>query len=213
MKLTSKLLSRILLGLFSVICLAILVGAYEANNILQTRANALSILEGKNKELNDQQTQMQINRNNLKKYDQLNIIAQSIVPQDKNSDIVTRQIINLASSANIPTGSMSITFPSSNLGSNTTATSPNSSTNKLSQLSKVPGISGVYDLPITVSIGQDTTVSYKNFLQFLSAIQQNRRTANVSSVSITPSSQNSNNVSFTLIIDEYIKPWKINSTN
>jgi hypothetical protein len=43
-------------------------------------------------------------------------------------------------------------------------------------------------------------------LDFLKGLENNRRTALVSDITITPDSKNSSNVSFNLTLDEYIKP-------
>jgi hypothetical protein len=78
--------------------------------------------------------------------------------------------------------------------------------NNLTQLTPVKGITGVYDLKITVQQTENAAVPYSTFITFLEKLEQNRRTAQVSSISVTPSTKNPNLVAFTLIIDEYIKP-------
>lgn len=203
---TSKQLTYLLFGILGAICLAIVCGAYSINSLLQGRSDTLSALKSKSDDISNQQLQVLTDQQSLKKYADLNTIAQTVVPQDKNSDIVVRQIINLAAQSGISNLAGGITFPSSSLGSSTSTTgaNPNSSQNKLTQLTKVKGISGVYDLPITVQ--QSDTVSYSHFITFLRKLQQNRRTANISSVSITPDTKNPSQVTFSLVIDEYIKP-------
>jgi len=204
---TSKKLAIILASAVGLVCLLILGGAYEINTLLQSRSQALSVLKSTSASLNDKQLQALRNKQDLKTYADLNTIAQSIVPQDKSSDVVVRQIINLAQASGIGSLKGGITLPSSTLGgtgtSSPTADNPNSSTNSLTQLSKVPGLSGVYDLPITVQ--QNDPVRYSAFLTFLSKLQQNRRTASISSVNVQPSTAG-NTVTFSLTIDEYIKP-------
>jgi hypothetical protein len=70
----------------------------------------------------------------------------------------------------------------------------------------VQGISGVSYLQVTVQSNGSSTVPYDKFIAFLNALEHNRRTALVSSIVLTPDSKNSNNVGFTLTLDEYIKP-------
>jgi hypothetical protein len=70
----------------------------------------------------------------------------------------------------------------------------------------VPNIPGVYQLQITVEGDSSKPVQYNSFLNFLTALEHNRRTAQVSTVSIAPSASNPNLLSFTLTLEEYIKP-------
>ena len=76
----------------------------------------------------------------------------------------------------------------------------------ITQLTPVKGVAGVYSLQITITQAPKEPVSYNNFLTFLSKLEQNRRTAQVSSISVQPDSARPDLVSFTLVIDEYIKP-------
>jgi hypothetical protein len=96
----------------------------------------------------------------------------------------------------------SITFPTSTLGSiSAGASNPN-----LTQLLPVAGISGVYELQITITQDSSSRIPYSQFITFLSKLEQNRRTAQVSSITVQPDAQHPNNVAFTLIINEFIKP-------
>jgi len=206
---TSKQLAIGLGALFCLLCLAILGGVYVTNTLLQQQSDTLLNLKKQSDDLDAKQAQFLSDKQDLRKYDDLNTIAQAIVPQDKNIDIVTRQIANIARESGISSFG-GISLPNSTLGGtasngtqNATASNPNSLANNLTQLSKVTGLSGVYDLPI--GIQQNVAVNYDTFLTFLTKLQQNRRTANISNVSVTPS-QESNQVTFNLTIDEYIKP-------
>jgi len=109
--------------------------------------------------------------------------------------------VNIAAASGIP-ALTSISFPASTLGI-TTSGSPKPN---LTQLTPVTGTSGVYNLEITVTQGNTNSVPYTDFLNFLSGLEQNRRTAEVTSISIEPDATNPSNVSFTLIINEFIKP-------
>jgi len=199
---SSRKLSMIFLSVFGLLCLAILFGAYKLVGSLQARSETLLQLKSDYATTQQKQDQILQNKNDLKTYADLNTIAQSVVPHDKNSDIVTLQIVNIARKSGIAIDKGSgITFPSSNLGG-----AGQTGSSSLSQLSRVPGLSGVYELPITVQQGSDTPVSYTSFLTFLANLQQNRRTATISDISITPDKNNSKLVSFTITIIEYIKP-------
>lgn len=205
----SKKVSYILCGVFAVLCLAILGGAFEANKLLQSRSAKLVSLKLQSSVLDQKQLQLFQNKKDIKTYSSLNVIAKTIVPQDKDQAQAAQQIADLASASGIKQLS-SISFPASSLGgtaaTGTATAGSSSSKNKLTQLTKVTGISGVYDLQITVQQNPDSKVSYNTFLTFLAKLQQNRRTAQVSSVDVQPDTADPSMVSFTLTIDEFIKP-------
>jgi len=127
-----------------------------------------------------------------------------------------REITKLASDSGIGQLS-SVTFPASTLGTAAAAAAagattttptpvPSGNKNNLTQLTPVVGISGVYQLQITITQTSDDRVPYNQFLDFLSRLEQNRRTAQVSSILLQPDSKSSNMVAFTLIVNQFIKP-------
>jgi hypothetical protein len=178
--------------------------AFGANKLLSQRADKLSALRALNNAAEQQQTSLLQDKMDIAKYGNLNTIAASIVPQDKDQAEAVRQIVNIATANGIPQLT-SISFPASTLG----VTSSGNPRPNLTQLIPVNGINGVYNLQITVGLqatNTTSTVPYTSFLNFLSGLEQNRRTAQVTSVSISPGPKNPNNVSFTLVINEFIKP-------
>jgi hypothetical protein len=142
-------------------------------------------------------------KQDVKKYQNLATITQNIVPQDKDQAETVLQIVNLANKNGVALAS--ITFPSSSLGLQTGQSASNSTIN-LSQLTPVQGIPGVYDLQLVVQSDTTNPVPYSNFISFLSALENNRRTALISAVSIQPNAQDRNTLTFSLTLDEYVKP-------
>jgi len=193
-----------LTGAIILLCLGLFGIAYGTNALLGSQAAKLSKLKADSQALQDQQTTLAKNKKDIQKYAELNTIAATIVPQDKDQAEAVREIVNIASQSGINKLS-SITFPSSTLGATTggvgVSTNPN-----LTQLTPVKGMSGVYELQITVTQDASNRVPYSQFISFLQRLEQNRRTAQVSGITIQPDTQNSNNVAFTLVINEYIKP-------
>lgn len=187
-----------LIVLLVLLAAGFLGGTYEANALLQSASQTLAKLKAQSQAADDQQTQLTQAKADIKKYGELNTVAKSIVPQDKDQAEAVREIVNLANESGLPQLS-SITFPASELGA-----TPGKASKSLTQVTPVAGMSGVYDLPITVQEAKG--VAYSKLIAFLKKLEQNRRTAQVSSVTIQPSADNSNAVSFTLIIDEFIKP-------
>lgn len=211
----SKKLYYILIGVLVLCGVGLVFGAREANSLLETQSQKLVGLKASDQATTDQKSQLTQDKKDIANYSDLNSIAKSVVPQDKDQAEAVREIVNLASASGIPQLS-SITFPPSTLGAaspTSTSTSASTSTTKaaspkgITQVTPVKDIPGVYDLQITVAqaSGKDE-VSYNSFLTFLKKLEQNRRTAEVSSITVQPDAKNPNQVSFTLVIDEFIKP-------
>lgn len=213
----SKRMFYVMIGLLMLSLLATVGGAYLVNARMQTQAKALLALKLRRAVLAQEQDSLTIAKKDVAKYLPLEHIAKQIVPQDKNQAEAIREIVNMAAASGIsPT---SISFPSSTLGANTplapaaagsAATPPAapvpSASNSLSQLRPVTGIPGVYELEITIQQDASRPVPYSQFIAFLSRLEQNRRTAQVTSITLQPSAKNHNALSFTLAINEFIKP-------
>lgn len=194
----SKHLYQLLVGGIVLCALGLLVGAYVLNSMLQKESATLAEQQNQLAVLDGRDTALKRAKQDIAKYQNLADIAKSIVPQDKNQAQTIGEIVKLATANNIKLGSFS--FPSSSLGQVVGAQSA------LSQLTPVQGISGVYGLQIIVQSDSQSTVSYGDFIDFLKALEQNRRTAQVLSVNVTPDTKDPARVSFSLILQEYIKP-------
>jgi hypothetical protein len=199
----SKQIFYLLLAVLVVLGACFFAVGYGANKLLVAQAAQLSKLKADSQIVDITQASLNKNKKDIAKYSSLNKIAQTIVPQDKDQAVAVREIVNLASQSGINRLS-SITFPASSLG--TLMGGVVGGTSKLTQVVPVKGISGVYDLPISVSQDSSSTVSYSQLITFIQKLEQNRRTAQVSSISIEPAADHPNQVAFTLTIDEFIKP-------
>jgi hypothetical protein len=197
----SKKLYFVLIGILILLGAGLVFSAKEANALLGSQSHKLVALKASEQSTGAQETQLIQDRKEIAKYSDLNTIAQSVVPQDKNQALAVRQIAGFASASGIPLLS-SVTFAPSTLGSTTTVKTPNG----LTQVTPVKDIPGVYDLEITVTQASSAEVPYSDFISFLQKIEQNRRTAEVTSINILPDQKNASMVSFTLVMDEYIKP-------
>ena len=184
-------------------CIGLLAAGHLANQLLTSKAATLSKLKATAESQNQLQVTLSRNKRELRNYSELNKIALAIVPQEKDQAATIRELNRMAAESGIPKLS-SITFPASSLGGSTAGGSSGGST-KLSQVTPVKGLSGVYLLPITVSLSSSDSITYGQFVSFLQKLEQNRRTAQVSSINIQPDSTNPGKISFTLIINKYIK--------
>lgn len=211
----SKRLYYVLISLIVVLGASIIAVSYKADEMFKKQSESLLDQKAISQALSTKQQQLIKDKRDIKAYTELNAVAKAIVPQDKDQALTIREISNLAKQSGIYRLS-SVTFPASNLGisvtptsgtSRTSTTTPKAANSNLTQLTPVKGIPGVYNLQITVQQVEKDAVSYSTFISFLERLEQNRRTAQVSNISVIPSKKNPDLVSFTLIIDEYIKPW------
>jgi hypothetical protein len=188
-----------LIAVNCLLILAIFGAAYGVDKLLVAQSNKLVAQRLEIQTLDAQSTALAKAKKDVQAYQSLSTIAKSIVPQDKDQAQTVREIVKIAGDNGIKLGSIS--FPSSTLGTKV----PGTSSLTLSQLKPVKGISGVYSLEISVQSDTTSTVPYPQFINFLSALEHNRRTALVRNISLTPDPKNANNVNFTIALDEYIK--------
>ena len=213
----SKKLYYVLLGVIGLLFVGLLAGAYEVDQVLSSKSDHLVSLKLKSQVLATQQTGLIKAKKEVKTYSSLNDIAKTIVPQDKDQAEAVLEISNLAEQSGI--GQLSgVTFPVSTLGglpgaigtsgtgTPTTPAAGSAGKSNLTQLLPVKGTPGLYELQITIQQASDNPVGYNQFLTFLSKLEQNRRTAQVTSISLKPSSQDPSLVGFTLIVNEFIRP-------
>lgn len=195
MKLSAKGLYYVLIGVIGLAFAVLALCTYAANDLLQKKSQ--SVLEAKTKGLvlDEKQRRLTKAKVDIAKYRELSDIAKHIVPQDKDQAQTVREIVALAAANGIKLGA--ITFPTSSLGD---AKQP------LSQLKPVKNIPGVYSLDITVQSDSKSPAAFSSFVAFLDALEHNRRTALVDSISIQPDLANPAKLSFTLVLKEHIKP-------
>lgn len=199
---TSKNLFYTLLAVTVLLVTAIFGSAFAADTVLTHKAEQLSKLKARDQVLGDLKVALLRNKSDIKRYSELNAIAKAIVPQDKDQTQTVREIVKIARESGIPRLT-SVTFPASTLGS---VSGGRVSTGGITQVTPIKGMAGVYVLPITVTNGQNDLVTYDRFIGFLAGLESNRRTAQVTSITITPDTTNPNRIAFSLIINEYIKP-------
>lgn len=193
----SKRLYFILLGCIGLLVIGLIGGAYGIGKMLDSQSLQLVANRQQVAVLQEEQNQLDVAKQDVKKYQDLATIAMSVVPQDKDQAQAVRQIVDLAGQNGIAISSIS--FPSSSLGTLGGAKAP-------SQLAPVKGITGVYNLQLIVQSDVAQPVPYTQFINFLGALEHNRRTALVSSITIQPNDKNRSTLSFSLTLNEYIKP-------
>lgn len=189
-----------MLGLTGILLISIFVALFFSFRLLKSHSDGLVEVKLQSRLLDNQQASLTKAQKSIKEYSELNEITKAIVPQDKDQAKTVREITNIANELNIKISSIS--FPASNLGSATTSKKAKATE---TQVIPVKGIKKVYELQITLQQDKDVAISYKTFLQFLEKLESNRRTAQVKNISISPS-ENSDKLSFNLVLSTYIKP-------
>lgn len=192
----ARKLNLLLMAVVGLSIVGLIGGTYGANLVLQSQAKRLSDAKLKSMVLDEKQQQLAKARTDIAKYQSLADIAKNIVPQDKDQAQTVREIVRIAEENGIKLGT--ITFPSSSLGGKATATQ--------SQLKAVKNIPGVYSLEIAIQSDSSSPAQYGNFLNFLDALEHNRRTALVNGITLQPSATNPGTLTFTLNLSEYVKP-------
>ncbi len=217
---TSKRLHTVLLAGLALLFLGLIGGTYAINKLLTSQADKLIALKAKSMALDQEQLSLNRASKDIKKYDSLDKIAQAVVPQDKNQAEAVREIVNIAAANDVSL--VSISFPASTLGnlpggtvapsssgSSVAGPAPSAGSSKagsLSQLTPLKNIPGVYQLPITIKGDTNNPVQYEKFINFLSDLEHNRRTAQVETITLQPTIGNRDFVTFELTLSEYIKP-------
>ncbi|MBI5357246.1 hypothetical protein HZB74_00100 [Candidatus Saccharibacteria bacterium] len=203
-------------GFVVLLCL-VLIGVTVAGNIVfKKQSDKLVGVKAKGQVAEQQKVSLSQAKKDIEKYTELDGIAKSVVPQDKDQAKTVREINKIAAESGISI--QQISFASSNLGlapakqsTSSEESGESSEQNKtqaaptnISQVKPVEGISGVYSLEITIASG-DNPVSYYGFLRFLEKLEANRRTAHVTEITVSPTEKGSD-VTFTLKLNAYLKP-------
>lgn len=213
----SKRMFYILLGGFCLSIGLVIAGIVLGDMYLHKQSAKLVDLKLQNKVIEEQQSSLNQAKKDVEKYAELDKIAKQIIPQDKDQAKATLEILNIAQATGIKLASIS--YPASTLGqaplkapgtsdssSSSSAKAPAATTPSITQVKPVDGMQNVYQYDITVVSDTDSPVSYSKLTNFLQRLEQNRRTAQVTQLSIQPDSQNRNALNFTLTLTLYIKP-------
>ena len=215
-------LRLILLGLLAGASLLFFIIAFGGLTLLSAKSQRLVELKTQSKTVDAQSSSLAASKKQVEQYAYFNDIAKTVLPEDKDQAQATADIFRLADQSGIAIAS--VTFPASSLGTSTkTDSSSSDSTNAttapaasaISQAKAVEGIAGLYALELTINpqsgsgVAESKLVTYPKLLDFLSRIEHNRRTAQITKVNIQPQITElgpSQFINFTLVINIFIKP-------
>ncbi|MBA3758479.1 hypothetical protein H0X10_02515 [Candidatus Saccharibacteria bacterium] len=180
------------------------------SSMLKKKSLELTELKIQDRLIEEQQIALVQANKDIEKYEDLETISKSIVPQDKDQAITVREIIKLADASKIKISTIS--FPTSTLGQkappvapSADGTTPKVQAPPISQVKPVDGIQGLFQLEVTIQVNE-IAPTYNQLIEFLGKLEQNRRTAQVTSISIDPSATNRNLVEFNLTMNVFVKP-------
>jgi hypothetical protein len=217
----SKKVFFIMLGLVVLLGIGVIGVVVVGNSMMQKESEKLTQLKLEEQVLEEKQAALAKASSDIEQYADLEEIAGTVVPQDKDQARAVREIIKIANISGISISS--ITFPSSNLGTSIPkpAVTPEDSESEeapaapstpapppISQAEPVPGITGVYALEMNITPDSNVPITYYQFIEFLERLENNRRTAQVTKVQITPLTFDQENplINFNLTINVFVKP-------
>lgn len=218
MKLDSKKLGLVLIGLLALSVLAFMGITVGGLSALKSKSNTMVELKAKSQTAEAQLANLEQAKKDVEKYSFFKAVAKSVIPADKDQAKAVLEINQMAAQAGISI--QTITFPASTLGLRAAtspapqdATSSSSTAAAISQAKPVSGIPGLYSLELTITpesgvdVAAAKQVTYPKMLDFLSRIENNRRTAQITEVNIQPEvNQQVAGVAFTMKINIFIKP-------
>lgn len=210
----SKRVFFIMLAVVVLLGASIIGAAVFGDQLLQKESAKLVSLKLDSRSLDDQQTSLVQANKDIAKYSDLEKIADSVVPQEKDQAQTVRELVNIAAQSGIKLSTIS--FPASTLGqpvakpipagSGDSSTPAAPAAPSITQVTPVKNIPGVYVMEINIQQDSNSPISYDNFISFLDKLEHNRRTAQVTSVTVTPNAQDRSKLSFSIVVDVYIKP-------
>lgn len=201
-----------MVGLVGILSIVLIATVVAGDKLLRKQSDKLAALKLEDQVIESQQASLIQANKDLQKYAELKSIAKQIVPQEKDQARAAREIISLAEQSGIKIASL--TFPASTLGQTVpkaaapaeSEATPKAATPPVTQVKPVDGIKGLFYLDITIASDGNQPVSYPKMVDFLKRLEQNRRTAQVSQISIQPDPRNRTGLNFTLTVTVYIKP-------
>lgn len=198
---TSKRLYYAMLASTILLAIGIIASTVIATDLLRHQSNKLVERKLESRSLDEQQNALASATRSVQKYSDLNEIARAVVPQDKDQAKTVRELVKIAGDAGIKLGTIS--FPASTLGQ---TSGTGAKTSAVTQVKPVKGIPGLSVMEINIQQDGNSPTTYPKFIDFLARLENNRRTSQVTSVTVQPMPQNRNMLTFSLVLNSYIKP-------
>lgn len=202
------------IGLVALLLLGLGAALFFMNSFLQKSSDKLVQAKLESRVAEERETYYIQAKKDLEKYKDVGETLVKVLPKDKDQAKAVAEIGRIADETGIKI--QQISFPSSALGekkaaaatttTTTTTTAAAPATPSVTQTKPVEGVSGVLGIETNVVFQSSdaTKLTYSQVLSFLEKIEKNRRTMQVSSISITP--KDNNNVAAAITIKIFVKP-------
>lgn len=213
MKLDSKKLRLVLLGFLGLSVVGFAGIIFIGLPILSSKSQQMVQLRVKSQTADTQLSNLEQTKKDVEKYSYFKEVAKTVIPNDKNQAQTVLDIFQIANDSGISIAT--IDFPPSTLGVGASptgqdATTATSAQNAISQAKPVSGIPGLYSLQLIITpdsgngVPADKQQTYPKMLDFLSRIEKDRRTAQMTQITIQHAI-NSQALTFILTINTFIK--------
>jgi hypothetical protein len=224
----SQKLKLMLLGSLALCVIVFLAVCFAGLSALEKKSQNMVTLKQQSQDLDAQTQSLNIAKKEVAKYKYFNDIANTIIPNDKDQVEAVAEILQMADQSGILL--QNVSFPTSTLGATgvsgssassaaTTAPAAGAATQKasnlISQAKPVTGIPGLYSIEVVVSpetgdkVPASKLTNYNKMIAFLSKIEHDQRTAQITQVSIQPpkvGDTSNTSFTFTFNINIFIKP-------
>lgn len=203
---TSKRVFLVMLAVSALLIVLSGLVAFAGRNLIVTEGSKLTELKLEQKVLEKRSEALERAKKDIAQYEELEKIARTIVPRDKDQARTVVDLVAMARESGISV--TNITFPDSLLGEVSRGSKRKGSTvdPNLTQLTPLSSPKGVYSMEVRVDTDDDRPIAYGRLLEFLNRLENNRRTAQVTNISISPDDGNRNLITFTLTLTTYVKP-------
>lgn len=204
----SKRVFFVMLALVGLMVAAAGMVTYSGQKMLVKEGDKLVSLKQEKQVIDGRSKALIKAKRDIVTYEELELLARSVVPRDKDQAKTVVDIVEIAKDAGVD-NIINISFPESLLGELQTGkgakknqvVDPN-----LTQLTPLDSPKGVYGMEIRIETDAEEPRPYRSLVRFLSRLEKNRRTAQVTDIQINPDKDNRNNISFTLTLTTYVKP-------
>jgi hypothetical protein len=217
MKLNSRKLRLVLIGSLGLAVVIFIATFVVGLSVLGAKSKTMVGLEVKSQTAETQLSNLQQAKKQVEEFSYFKEVAKSVIPNDKDQAEAVVEINDMANKSGLAI--QSIVFPASTLGlpsatATTDATASGSAGKAISQAKPVSDIPGLYSLELIVTPDSSldspaTQITYAKMLNFLSRIENNRHTSQISEVNITPPGAGptlNSGLTFALTINIFIKP-------
>ena len=203
---TSKRIFYVMVGVAVVLVALAAFVTYTGRNLIIKEGEKLVSLKLENEVLGRRGDALIQAKNDIISYAELEQLARTVVPQDKDQARTVVDIVRMAREAGV-TNIAAIEFPQSLLGEIARGSKSSKTVDpNLTQLTALTSPKGVYSMEIRITGDDENPIPYRPLVNFLAKLEKNRRTAQVTNISITPDDEDRRLISFSLTLTTYVKP-------